>query len=102
MMNTANQNTVDVPLTHTDLLRLKRWYQSFLHDNPEVVEPADSLLDEKLRGARYDMLDRNSAALYAMRDLTSTKQHVGPERRSRVPATRVRVIRPAIKVALTH
>ncbi len=92
----------DVTLTRTDLLRIKRWFQAFAQD-AEHIDPADTLLDAKLRDARYDMLDRGNAALYAMRDLNSNKQHVGPERRARAtPPVRQRVVRPAPKLVLTH
>ncbi len=99
---TATRNTTDVTLTHTELLRLKRWYQTYASDDSVDIDQADILLDAKLRDARYDMQDRSNAGLYAMRDLHSTKQHVGPERRAREELVRIRVKRPAIKLTLTH
>lgn len=101
-MKTENQ-IADVPLTHADLLRLKRWYQQYALNPAVTIEPADLILDDKLRNSRYDMLDRDDAAVFAMRERNSNKQYIGPERRARAPIlSRIRVKRAVVKVALTH
>jgi hypothetical protein len=96
IMDTATSHT-EVTLSASELLRLKRWFQNYSSDPHVQLEPSDLVLDAKLRALRYDMQDRDSARVFAIRAATA-KQYVGPERRTRiVAAARQRMVRAAVK-----
>lgn len=88
------KNKADISLTVTELLRLRRWFQAYAQD-AATLEPADVMLDSKLRTIRYDMQDRSDARMFAVRNAESAKQYVGPERRNRGLTARKRIIRSA-------
>lgn len=88
------------PLSTHDLLRIKRWYLAYTSDRNSRIEPADVVLDAKLRSLRYDAQDRLDAREFAVRDTHAAKQYPGPERRGIVP--RQRLIRVAQRATVSH